>query len=72
MNTSPTSNLEIDLFVEEVQQHPCLYNKQLRTYRNKGAAEKAWGDIARAIKRPGKYLLLTYSILTISLLTIPV
>ena len=62
--------LNLTFLVEEVQQHPCLYTK---TYRYRAVTEKAGNGIlvARALERPGKYLLLTCTVVYMLLQHIP-
>ena len=42
--------------IEAVRQHPTIYNKSLKLYKNRVARENAFKNVGKAIKRTGKHI----------------
>ncbi|XP_073811048.1 uncharacterized protein [Musca autumnalis] len=43
-----------EALINAVQQHPCIYDKSSKAYRNKFSKEKAWDAVANAVGKPVK------------------
>lgn len=46
---------EAVLFVQTIEQYPCLYNQTLSEYSRKDVVERAWNEVARQMKWPVSY-----------------
>ena len=49
---------DVDVFINEMQEYPCIWNTSLRSYHDQIIRKNAWDELSKKFECPGKELLI--------------
>ena len=51
---------DVDMFINEMQEYPCIWNTSLRSYHDQIIWKKTWDELNKKFGCPGKELLIIF------------